>query len=70
MGHMRRELEGREARVAELEGLIRSLREACAAADAQLAASRQRVRELEVGWVGFWNGVHEASTKHRCIAPI
>ena len=49
MGHMRRELEGREARVAELEGLIRSLRGVCAAADAQLAASRQRVRELEVG---------------------
>jgi chromosome segregation ATPase len=48
VSQMRRELEAGEARCGELESLNRQLREASAALEAQLAASRQRVRELEV----------------------
>jgi DNA-directed RNA polymerase sigma subunit (sigma70/sigma32) len=44
---MRRELEARERRVAELEGLLGPMRDAFAGLESQLAASRQRVRELE-----------------------
>ena len=42
VSQMRRELEAREARVAQLEGLVRQLQDARAALDAQLASSRQR----------------------------
>ena len=45
---MRRDLEGSERRVAELEDAMGSLREAHSSLDRQLTASRQRVRELEV----------------------
>ncbi|EIE18547.1 hypothetical protein COCSUDRAFT_49250 [Coccomyxa subellipsoidea C-169] len=46
--NMRREMQARERRAAELEAALGSLRDKSAATDAQLAASRQRVRELEV----------------------
>ena len=48
VSQMRRELEAREARCAELEGLNRQLRQATSALEAQLGAGRQRTRELEV----------------------
>ncbi len=46
--NMRREMQARERRAAELEAALGSLRDKSAATDAQLATSRQRVRELEV----------------------
>ena len=48
VANMRRELQSRERRVAELEAALGTLRDKSSATDAQLATSRQRVRELEV----------------------
>lgn len=48
VANMRRELEARERRAAELEATLATLRDKHAATEALLAASRQRARELEV----------------------
>lgn len=48
VANMRRDLQARERRAAELEAAVAALRDKSSTTDAQLTASRQRVRELEV----------------------
>ena len=45
---MRRDLQARERRTGELEAALAALRDRSSATESQLAASRHRIRELEV----------------------
>ncbi len=48
VANMRRDLQARERRTGELEAALAALRDRSSATESQLAASRHRVRELEV----------------------